>query len=247
MIKLLIEHFGPDVFNTSSTGNSVGDCISSESLGRVTQRDYYMFEKGLTGIIRYMTCDEYINNCIKKIFHSDYTKTVTNAVDMDKVTEYANKMKNGTKFPMPYLDYVNNQQEGRHRALAYKQAFGSDAEFPVLEIFPTDVTNDEIAEYCKRKWNNVENWFAYVAYKLGRTEKEVCEYLGNPYNPESDDIEEDEVEPDDIEELISDDSDPEYDYDETMKELSSKSGKSIEEIEKMDAYTLTMLIKRYLE
>lgn len=244
MIKLLVEHFGPDVFNTKSTGNGVGDCISDEKVGKVTLRDYYTYEKGKAGIIKYMTADEYIDNCIHKIFHSTYDRTITNAVDMEKVSEYADKMRRGVLFPMPYLDYTTNQQEGRHRALAYKQAFGSDAEFPVLEIYPTDVTDDEIYNYCTRKWGNGDMWFEYVAYGLGRTKKEVCDYLGKPYKEEPNEYEPDDL--DNIDDLIANDIDIDDDYDDTIKELSQKCGKSVEEIEKLDAYSLTMLLKRYL-
>lgn len=51
-----------------------------------------------------------------------------------KVEKYAENMKEGDVFPLPYLDYADNLQEGRHRALAFEKAFGEYKEFPVMVI-----------------------------------------------------------------------------------------------------------------
>ena len=109
MIKLYItESANPSNVFDNDSRETYGDLINPNSkVGNVTTHDYYKFEKGKDAILSYMTADEYIDKCINKVFKSNYTKTVTNAVDWDKVNEYAELMKKGTKFPTPYLDYVN--------------------------------------------------------------------------------------------------------------------------------------------
>jgi hypothetical protein len=152
--------------------------------------------------------------CIYDILKSNYNKVVTNSVDWDKVDKYAELMKQGVKFPTPYLNYTNAGQEGRHRASAFKQAFGDDAEMPVIEIYPSNPTLDEIYEYCETRWQDAEQWMEYVAPNFGYTTKEIYDYLGKEYiKPEES---EDEIEPDDLdniddllddEDLISDEDD----------------------------------------
>ena len=254
MLKFLYEHIGNiDVFSTTDTGSSVGDCISNERVGKVTLRDYYTYEKGRKGIIKYMTADEYIDNCIKKIFHSDYKRTVDNAVDWEKVNKYAKAMKNGEKFPLPYLDYVSKQQEGRHRALAYKQAFGDNAEFPVLEIFPTDEDMDSIADYCKRKWGNIEMWLPYVASGLGKSEREINDYLGI----ETEETVEDEetFEPDDlsnIDDLLSaedlvDEEIVDFDENDLIDFINNHSKLNIKSLDDLNTMQLVKWLERYYD
>ena len=249
MIKFLYESTAPNVFRTDYTGNSVGDVISNEPLGNVRERDYFKFEKGKDGIITYMTANDYINHCIHDIFNSTYDRTVTNAVDWSSVDKYAEAMKNGEKFPLCYLDYVTNNQEGRHRALAFKQAFGEDAEMPVLEIYPTNVTDDEIAEYCMQKWGSLQYWYPYVASKLGRTEREINNYLGIE-TKESE--EEPIIEPDDLDniddllyiyDLVDDESD--IDLDDFIDFVNDKSNKQINSIDDLDAYDLSKWLDKY--
>ena len=219
MLKFICESIRPNVFKLNNTGNSVGDVISNEPLGNVRERDYFKFEKGRDGIITYMTADDYINHCIHDIFNSTYDKTVTYAVDWDNVDKYAEAMKKGEKFPLCYLDYVTNNQEGRHRALAFKQAFGEDAEMPVLEIYPTNVTDDEIAEY-------IEN---------------------NEVSEEEQSIEPDNL--DNIDDLIdidiTDDGSDDIDLDDFVDFVNKKSNKRITSIDDLDAYDLSKWLDKY--
>lgn len=68
-----------------------------------------------------MTPDEYMDRCSKEIFSVPVEDTYDSMEDPSKAHEYAQMMKDGTKFYMPYLDVKNKQQEGRHRALAAKE------------------------------------------------------------------------------------------------------------------------------
>lgn len=225
MIKLYItESANPSNVFDNNSRETYGDLINPNSkVGNVTTHDYYKFEKGKDAILSYMTADDYIDKCINKVFKSNYTKTVDNAVDWDKVDEYTELMKQGTKFPTPYLDYVNAGQEGRHRALAFKQAFGEDAEMPVIELYPSNPTLDEIYDYCTQKWRDGEQWLEYVAPNFGYTTKEIYDYLGKEYiEPVEDEEDEEDI---DVDFEISDEDilDDEYEmeaFEEFVKEQS---------------------------
>lgn len=246
----LTESNRPNVFNNNSR-ETYGDLINPNSkVGNATTHDYYKFEKGEDAILTYMTGDEYINKCIYDIFKSNYNKVVTNSVDWNKVDKYAELMKQGVKFPTPYLNYTNAGQEGRHRALAFKQAFGDDAEMPVIEIYPSNPTLDEIYEYCETRWQDAEQWIEYVAPKFGYNTKEIYDYLGKEYiEPEES---EDEIEPDDLDniddlldddDLISDEDDMSGFFNFVSKKLN-KPINSIDDIPNDKFNNLLMLYSR---
>jgi len=68
-----------------------------------------------------MTPDEYMSRVAKGFGRT--VEEVTADTEQKLVDEYATKMKAGTKFPILELDYTDGfNQEGRHRALAAKQA-----------------------------------------------------------------------------------------------------------------------------
>lgn len=180
------------VFNTDVNESSIQTYF--EQVGKVSGKDYMKYEKGKDGNVVYMTGDDYINRCINDIFQSSYESVVTRAVKPYKVHEYAEKMKQGEQFPIPYLDYVGKGQEGRHRALAYKEAFGADAKLPVLVIKPTETTLDDLYSYCKQKYENsslVADFMLGFGLGLGFTKEEIYRYLGIDYTeePESEESE----------------------------------------------------------
>lgn len=258
MIKILVESNSSKVFDLNNPGSYVEEYMDWYKVGKVSGHDYKKFEKKRDSRITYMTCDDYIDNCINGVFNNDYDAVVTHAVDFDKVHRYSEAMRNGDTFPVPYLDYDWHQQEGRHRAFAYADAFGENAKFPVLEVFPVepeDVTNDEIYAYVKQKMGNYnpDGMFDYVATIHGRTEEEICGYLGKPYEPEYGEIDEDELDAailDDIEaELFQDDVNDNInhtDYNDEIRKLSQRSGKSIQEIESLNPIQFMKLVDIYL-
>ena len=239
----------PNVFNNNSR-ETYGDLVNPNSkVGNVTTHDYYKFEKGKDAVLTYMTADDYIDRCINNVFKSTYAKTVTNAIDWNKVNEYAELMKQGTKFPTPYLDYVNAGQEGRHRALAFKQAFGEDAEMPVIELYPSNPTLDEIYDYCTQKWQDGEQWMEYVAPNFGYTTKEIYDYLGKEYIEQEEPKE--EIEPDDLnniddllddEDLINSDTDSLGDF---FNFASQKLNRKITDIDDMSNTEFDKLVMQY--
>ena len=164
-----------------------------EQVGKVSGHDYMKFEKGKDGQVVHMTPDQYIQSCVSDIFKSTYEATVSHAVEDYRVHEYADAMKRGDVFPIPYLDYTTSNQEGRHRALAFKEAFGADEEMPVLVIKPTQTSLDEINQYCKQKYGSLAFEFMLgIAVGLGFSEQEVYNYLGlTPPKAESEESEED--------------------------------------------------------
>lgn len=193
-----------DVFDMMSREGPVSTYL--KNVGKVSGHDYMKFEKGKDGRITYMTGDDYIQHCIDDVFRSSREAVVDRAVAEYKVHDYARHMLQGEKFPPVYLDYVSHQQEGRHRALAFKEAFGSSAKLPVLEIFSTKTTLPEIYDYCKRKYGSLASSFMEsVAKGLGFDDKEIYDYMGWDYQPPPVEKSEDANNAENIEDIDIDD------------------------------------------
>lgn len=137
-------------------------------------QEYMKFEKGLDSHLEEMTCDEYINNCAEHIFNCSVLK-VLRGINRDKINKYAESMKQGSEFPMPYLNYVDHQQEGRHRMLAMKEAFGDDSITKVLIVTVADPSDEEIMDYATRKWGSkFADWgFDYCKQALENKKKGI--------------------------------------------------------------------------
>lgn len=133
--------------------------------------DYMKFEKGVTSEIIEMTAKEYFDSIDKYIYRNPYAGVVPRKVDA-----YAEDMKNGDKFPMPYLNYSDVYgpgQEGRHRMLAMAKAFGNQTKAKVLVVTDADPSDDEIMEYAKKKVPEDPQWaFDYVKSKFRKEEIE---------------------------------------------------------------------------
>lgn len=94
----------------------------------------YAKSKGYTDCyISKMSPDEYMDRCSKQIFKSPIEDTHDSMENKHNIENYANKMKEGTKFYMPYIDLKINGQEGRHRAMAAKMLGAK--EIPVLFLY----------------------------------------------------------------------------------------------------------------
>ena len=92
-------------FTTKKTSNSFGD-------------EY--LENG-RGVICEMSPKEYLERCAYEIF-SGTMETTLNGVDDEIANGYAEQMRSGVKFDLPYLNYRDSGQEGRHRAVAAYKA-----------------------------------------------------------------------------------------------------------------------------
>lgn len=225
------------VFDFQDPHSQVSTYFSN--VGSVSGHDYMKFEKGKDSKITYMTGDEYIQHCIEDIFKSDYTATVTHAVKDYKVHEYADLMKRGVKFPPIYLDYTTGNQEGRHRALAYKEAFGADAKMPVLEIFPTKTTLPELQDYCDRKYAKSglgKQFMLGFGLGLGFTEKEIYDFLHWEL-PKS--------EPAPIADEVQSQSDD--DIDELESQIAEYYNMTVEEFESLPVNQYTKLVDKYID
>lgn len=97
---------------------------------KATKSDYKGFDMADTGVSYYndllekgrgyvaeMSPKEYILRCAFEIFSGTIESTI-NGVEDSNAKKYAAKMKSGEKFHMPYLNFRESQQEGRHRAIA---------------------------------------------------------------------------------------------------------------------------------
>jgi len=89
-------------FTKDTTGTSFGD----------------EFIRNGKGFIAEMSPKEYMERCAYEVFPRGTMETTLRAIDDKLCREYAQKMKDGEKFDMPYLDYQSNGQEGRHRVVA---------------------------------------------------------------------------------------------------------------------------------
>lgn len=74
-----------------------------------------------------VTPDEYLLLCGKYAWRNQFTSVeeITNQLsekDWKDIHEMAELMKQGQKFGLPYVDILKCGQEGRHRALAAKEA-----------------------------------------------------------------------------------------------------------------------------
>ena len=239
------------VFDVNNPGNYVAE-YTTEKVGNVSGHDYKYFEKGMDGRMTTMTCDEYIQHCVDDIFKTSY-EGVVRWVDEAKVHEYANYMKQGETFPIPYLNYVDEQQEGRHRAFAFKEAFGANAEFPVLEVFPVKKPPMElIKDYCMRKVKDSRMASLMMPEIAGKwyTQKEIYDYLGMPYE---DDTGEDENSAEDYSESnvnslddINLDNVDNIDDEILLEEMADIAGISVDDLDELDAADFARLVDKAL-
>lgn len=121
---------GKDIFDLSKTGMSYYDnFLNSEDL------KYMQKEKNLTGHIEYMRPGDYFNYTGKMFNRSgiqDYNNTIANKDNIEYLKQVILKYKR--KFPLPYLNFADMTQEGRHRMAVAAELFGWNEKFPVLVV-----------------------------------------------------------------------------------------------------------------
>lgn len=94
--------------------------------------------KNYSAKLEYMSPEEYIRR-VSDIQDVPYEEQ-SRYIDSNKVKEYAKEMSNGAKFPIPYLNYADKNQEGRHRAMASKML--TDKDIPVVIVTKDQVNKD---------------------------------------------------------------------------------------------------------
>lgn len=117
-----------DLFDIHKTGMSFYDDL-------INNPDYMRKNKNLTSKIVYMTPKEYFTE-VGKIFGNNANKQIQqtkrdiSTIDfLEKVIKVSKK-----KFPLSFIDYANNGQEGRHRMYTAAMLTSWDTKFPVLVV-----------------------------------------------------------------------------------------------------------------
>jgi len=122
------------------------DSILFNQLSNLPQKyhDWY-------GEIKFLSPEEYINECAKlqDTSYQDQFKYI-NKSNVDDIKE---NMRNGVKYNMPYLNYVNKQQEGRHRVIAASQL--GQNKIPVLCLYQDTIQNDNNISDMIGKWDDL--------------------------------------------------------------------------------------------
>lgn len=120
---------------------------------------YMQKEKNRDGKIVQMTPKEYYEACAKDIFGCTVDHLLNSRkIHEDTIAKYRSDMKNGDVFPLCFLNYATQQQEGLHRMLAAGEEFGWDIEYPVLVV---TVFNQEL-EDLKDKIYEMKKYFDWT-------------------------------------------------------------------------------------
>jgi len=137
---------GKDIFDITTTGMSYYDAMIQK--GHITgNRDpveYFKTNKGITFKIEWMSPEEYLKkefNMRLKTWDLDdstndlsFEDYISNSLDFELIEQYKKRTLEGSKMPMPMLDYNDMSQEGRHRAVVAQQL--NIEEIPVLIVKP---------------------------------------------------------------------------------------------------------------
>ena len=143
--------FGPKCPFKESTGVSYYDnFLNSADL------HYMETHKNRTGKVVMMTPEEYYQECATKVFTTSSDKLKAQRLANDLVDKYAQDMKSGDKFPLPYINYPDHGQEGLHRMMAAGNVWGWDTQFPVLVV---NSVNDQVEAL-----NNIWRYWCDATY-----------------------------------------------------------------------------------
>jgi len=106
---MLTETKNCDVFSTHTTAQDYDDVLLNVQ-GR--------YQRSMEGKVVQMTPEEYLDRCAQLQGNSIHTQH--ELLDRSKIRAFAERMSKGEKFALPYIDYYQKQQEGRHRVMAAK-------------------------------------------------------------------------------------------------------------------------------
>ena len=82
---------------------------------------YFNRDKNIEKTIEHMPVDAYIKTAGDMLTSKWGSETKSRLeTSGDKVKQYAELMKQGEKFPLPFLDFIDNLQDGLHRVEAAK-------------------------------------------------------------------------------------------------------------------------------
>ncbi len=130
-----------DIFDITTTGMSLYDELLKECiLGKYKPVKSFRFDRKILPKIECMSPEQYLVKCYEihkysydfsmqgKIF-DDYLRE---NINIDLIKNYKERVLDGSKMPIPVLDYDNMLQNGRHRAVVAKE-LGVE-EIPVLVV-----------------------------------------------------------------------------------------------------------------
>jgi hypothetical protein len=117
-----------------------------------TNPDYMRDVKNLRYEIDYITPKEYFEECAKFFNTSldrqlDQIKVQTDVLDHLRQVLYVYKR----TFPIGYLNYTTNQQEGRHRWYAVGSLLGWNKKFPVMKVYWADEDRAQEEKYFQEE------------------------------------------------------------------------------------------------
>jgi hypothetical protein len=132
------------------------------------------------GEVKFLSPEEYINECarLQDTSYQDQFKYI----DKSNVNDIKENMRNGVKYNMPYLNYVDEQQEGRHRVIAASQL--GQNKIPVLCLYQDVVEKYNNLSDMIGKWDDLVkiNDSYYVKFNVGfKSENELLQCIAEDY------------------------------------------------------------------
>ena len=120
-----------DVIDTTKVGMSYYDDYLNEK-----EAEYLLKKTGTVGKIVMMSPQKYYEECATKIFNTSVAKLKQSRYAEEETLNHLKSVLTdyGKKFPLPFLNYADHQQEGLHRMAVIGDIFGWDHEVPVLVV-----------------------------------------------------------------------------------------------------------------
>lgn len=150
---------GDDIFDTTKTDTPHYDELLSKP-------DYVRDKRNLKSEMVMMSPKEYFEECAK-IFNSTFDNqvagTAADKVIIDHLTKVITVAKR--KFPLTYLNYAENTQEGRHRMYVAAMLTSWNTKFPVMVINWADEERHR-DEVRRERIASIEHSLGSVAYEV---------------------------------------------------------------------------------
>jgi hypothetical protein len=116
------------------------------------------------GEVQWMSKEDYFRECAR-IQNTSYSDQFRYVVD-NKVQLIMERMEDGIKFDIPYLNYVENEQEGRHRVVAADNL--GQKLIPILVLYDVEEDNSIELSDMLGKWDDLveRNGIYYVKFNI---------------------------------------------------------------------------------
>jgi len=116
------------------------------------------------GEVQWMSKEDYFRECAR-IQNTSYSDQFRYVID-NKVQLIMERMEDGIKFDIPYLNYVENEQEGRHRVVAADNL--GQKLIPILVLYDVEEDNSIELSDMLGKWDDLveRNGIYYVKFNI---------------------------------------------------------------------------------